>query len=94
MHYGNIDRLLEAKKTGAFVKVGLGQRTIQRPLSAFAAFTTKLLRPLTALTGLNCQVKMNCNFDYLYSMIPALCVEGLVDYYFASDLSTAFLFWG
>ncbi len=93
MHYGNIDRLLDTRAKGRFVRLGLGERLIRRPLSSAAGITSRMLRPVTALTGLSCHEKINLNFDYLYAMLPSLLELGLEDHFISSDLSTVYLLW-
>jgi hypothetical protein len=93
MHYGNLERILETKKHGTFVRLGLGSRLIKRPLSQASALVKKMLRPATAIAGLTCSDKINCNFDYLYSMLPVMRNHGLRDFYIEPDLSAVYLLW-
>lgn len=93
MHYDNISRIAETRRPGAFVRLDLGSRAIRRPFSALSRATKALLRPAAALTGLSCIDKLNCNFDYLHAMLPALLGNGLADYYIVSDVSEAYLLW-
>ena len=58
-----------------------------------AGAVRKMIRPLTALTGLDCSPKTNSNFDYAYAMIPALLRHGLRDYFVTGDLSAIYLYW-
>lgn len=93
MHYGNLGQILDTRSKGGAVEINLQNRMIRRPLSKFADAAIAALRPLTALTGVDCGKKINRNFDFLYAMIPLLSDEGLMDYYFSQDLSTAYLLW-
>jgi len=93
MHYGNLDILLDTRGPDRFVKLELGSRLVKRPLSRFAGAAKTVLRPITALAGLDCDDKTNRNFDYFYAMLPVLVGNGLADYFISRDLSEAFLYW-
>ena len=93
MHYGNLDILLDTKGSDKFVKVELGPRLVKRPLSRFSGAAKAILRPMTALAGLDCDDKTNRNFDYFYAMLPALVQNGLADYFISRDMSEVFLYW-
>jgi hypothetical protein len=93
MHYGNIDILLDTRGWGRFVKLELGARLVKRPLSRFAGVAKSIMRPITAVAGLDCDEKTNRNFDYFYAMLPVLLENGLEDYFIVKDLSEVFLYW-
>jgi len=85
--------LMETKNSGPFIEVVLGPRFIRRPLSTASELIASVLRPLTAIAGLDCSKKINRNFDYFYAALPALKDNGLTDYYISRDLSSVFLIW-
>jgi hypothetical protein len=92
--YGEIKAALDSRERGRFIKLDLGSRTIRRYLSRLAGPMYKLMRPVAALTGLSCSLRLNSNFDYLYAALPLFLERGLSDYYIAPDLSSVYLLWG
>jgi hypothetical protein len=93
MRIESLQILLDSRKSGGFVKLGLGPRLVKRPLSRFARAAKSMLRPISASVGLDCREKTNCNFDYFYAMLPALIENGLRDYFLSKDLSEVYLLW-
>jgi hypothetical protein len=94
MHGEFIDRILETRGEGSFVRLDLGPRLIQRPLSRFSSAAKAILRPLAALTSNSVVDKVNANIDYLYCYLPVLEEQGLRDYYIDDDFSRVYLLWG
>jgi len=92
MHFPTQIRLAETKKEG-WVKVSIGNRLIQRPLDKLRNVAKSILRPLSALTGNTVVDKTNCNFDYLYEMLPVLRQHGVIDYYIEPSLDVVYLLW-
>lgn len=94
MHYGTLHAITESRVSGSFVRLDLGTRMIRRPFCHFRDEAKAIMRPLAAMTGNSVVDKLNCNFDYLYAMLPALLENGLIDYYIDDTLEFVFLFWG
>lgn len=91
--YFHVARLVETKRIGSFIRLDFGNRLIKRPLSAVSDIVKSMLRPVTALVGLDCTKKINDNFDFFYSCLPALKANGLRDFFITADASSVFLFW-
>ncbi len=93
--FEGVERLCRSSTEAAFVRLALGTRWVQRPLSAIADPVAAMLRPVTALAGLSCSYKTNKNFDYFYAMLPALLNRHkLMDYFITADMNSVFLLWG
>jgi hypothetical protein len=65
----------------------------KRPCRDCEAATKSKLRPLTAMTGLDCSLNVNSNINCLSAMLPALLGNGLSDYFISSDISHGYLYW-
>jgi hypothetical protein len=91
--YFAIVSLVDMRKKCAFQRIKLGSRRVRRPLSAMSGIAKSLLRPIGAMTGLDCTDKINSNFNYFYAALPALVSSGLRDYFVSRDYSEVFLLW-
>jgi hypothetical protein len=92
-HYENLDLLVGTREHGGFVKLELDNRVGHMPMSRFSKGMKSIFNPFVKRIGLECTEKLNTNIDYLFSMLPTLTANGLLDYFISTDMSTVYLFW-
>lgn len=91
--YDGLVKLCDTKNSSRLVKVEMGKRMAVSGTSIVRQSLAKVAKPVLALGGLYPEPKVNSNFDYLYSVLPALFVNGLKDYYIGDGLDHAYLLW-
>ncbi len=93
IHWENFHLLTDTKKQSSFVKCVIGPRIKKRPLEKMRPAACKLIKPVTALTGISVSENINHNFDCFYAVLPVLQDNGLRDYYIGKDMSFVCLLW-
>ncbi len=89
--YPHLAILSETIRSSKFIKISLSARLFPHLFKKSRLFFQRVFNKFSKITGSVCIPNYNMNFDLLFYQIPTMKKNGLIDYYFANDLSYAYL---